>query len=243
MILYIKSLNNPKSIINVEFNTIAPNGKIDINFSNISQTTLCEIDKLALAPKWTSQVNLEKLTKEIAECRPGWIKSHYYGTDQFNSITTDLIVDPISLPFVVTSNLVKTNTLEINLNKIIGLITDPKIKIKYALYSVANFFISQQSLNQNRILVSDLLVDLNTFKAAVNRTELELEFSVSNVYNQWLASNQQYLPSSQYKKMIAANNYDFMNAKLSLAERYSLMALAGSKFINLESNENMQSGN
>jgi hypothetical protein len=164
-----------------------------------------------------------------------WIKSHYYDTEHFDNITVDLVVDPKSLPFVVLCNIVKANTTDINFNKLSALITNPVVKTNYALYSVAvNLVSNYKTSSKQQLLVSDLLCDFGTFKTATNNINLDLDFNFYNIYQQWLAKNQQYIPSKHYLTKVVTQDYDFTDSTLNLAERYSLMALAGSKFINLE---------
>jgi len=235
MILYFKSFSNPLSVINVKFSSMEKIGKIGIDSLKINQLNLSEVDKIALTTDW---VDLARLSDEILQYRNNvnvtWIKSHYYETDQFNDITVDLVVDPVSLPFVVLSNIIKTDTVEVNFNKLSSLISDVAVKTNYSMYSVAYDLINnQKNISDQTLLVSDLLVDLPTFKTAVSNTSLHLDFSFSKVYQDWLISNQTYIPSKQYQKKVVAQDYSFMDTNLSIAERYSLLVLSGNKFINL----------
>jgi len=239
MILYLKSLSSPGSVINADFNCVNSAGKINVNFSKFNNTIPTDIEKIGLHPEtWTDQIDLEKLSTEIdmyqTESMDLWAKSHYYATNQFDNITVDLVVTPESLPFVVFSNIVKTDTTNINFNKLSALITDPVVKTNYALYSVAvDFVTNYKASGHQQLQVSDLLCDLKTFKAATDNINLGLNFN-HNIYQQWLERNQQYIPSKNYLAKVAIQNYDFTDLTLNLAERYSLMALAGCKFINLE---------
>jgi len=239
MILFFKSLSSPGSVVNVEFDHIDQSGKTNVNFSKIKQFgPHREIDKLALNPDWLKQIKPQQLSVEIADYVLGsesvWIKSHYYDIDQFDNITVDLVVDSFSLPFVVFSNIAKTDTVERNFNKLSESITDPVLKNNYSLYSVAvDNVMNFQPSGLQHLLVSDILSGLETFKIATDRVSLQLDFKFSEIYNFWLTNNRPRIPSKQYQKMIQDCNYDFMNTTLSQAERYSLMALSGNKFINL----------
>jgi hypothetical protein len=143
-------------------------------------------------------------------------------------------VDSFSLPFVVFSNIAKTDTVERNFNKLSESITDPVLKNNYSLYSVAmDNVINFQPSGLRHLLVSDILSGLETFKIATDSVNLQLDFKFSKIYNHWLTNNRPHLPSKQYQKMVQNCDYDFMNTTLSQAERYSLMALSGNKFINL----------
>jgi hypothetical protein len=238
MILYFKSISLPGSVVNVDFCRIDNTGKTNIDFSKFAQSPPREIDKIALTPEWIDLVNLEKLSEEIIKYHNisdhVWIKSHYYNTDQFDNITVDLIADPLSLPFVVLSNVIKTDTVDRKFNNLSEIITNPAIKINYSLYSVAVDNANNCTSNScQQLLVSDLLISAETFKNATDRVNLQLDFKFSKIYNYWLATNQPYIPSEQYQKKILNCDYDFMDTGLTKAERYSLMALARNKFINL----------
>ena len=200
MILYLKSLSDPGSVINVEFDCVNAVGKTNVDFSKFNSKIPTELEKIGLHPKtYTDLIDLEKLSTEIdvyqIESTDLWAKSHYYATDQFDSITVDLVVDPTSLPFVVHSNIVKTDTVDINFNKLSAQISDPIIKTNYALYSVAvDLVTNYKTVSNQQLLVSDLLCDLETFKTATNNINLGLDFNFYNIYQQWLASNQEYIP-------------------------------------------------
>jgi hypothetical protein len=118
MILYLKSLSSPGSVINVDFDCVNAAGKTNVDFSKFNSKIPTELEKIGLHPKtWSDLIDLEKLSTEIdvyqIESTDLWAKSHYYATDQFDNITVDLVVDPTSLPFVVHSNVVKTDTVDI----------------------------------------------------------------------------------------------------------------------------------
>lgn len=239
MILYFKSLSAPGSVINVEFDHIDQSGKTNVDFSKVKQFgPQREIDKIALSPDWLKQIKTQQLSAEIADYMSSldsvWIKSHYYDIDQFNDITVDIVADPMSLPFVVFSNIAKTDTVERNFNRLSESITDPVLKSNYSLYSVAvDNVMNFQPSGLQHLLVSDILSGLETFKIATDRVNLQLDFKFSEIYNYWLTNNRPHLPSKQYQKMLQDCDYNFMNTDLSRAERYSLMALSGNKFINL----------
>lgn len=239
MILYLKSLSSPGSVINADFDCISFAGKIKVDFSKFNSKIPTDIEKIGLHPEmWTDQIDLKKLSTEIdmyrTESTDLWAKSHYYATNQFDNITVDLVVTPESLPFVVFSNIVKTDTIDTNFNKLSALITDPVVKTNYALYSVAvDFVTNYKASGHQQLQVSDLLCDLKTFKTATNNINLGLNFN-HTIYQHWLEKNQQYIPSKNYLAKVATQNYDFTDLTLNLAERYSLMALAGCKFINLK---------
>jgi hypothetical protein len=238
MILYFKSVSDPGSVVNVDFYCVDEFGKTNVNFSKFIKSLPADIDKIALTPEWIELVNLQRLSEEIKKYQNSndsvWIKSHYYKTTQFDSITVDLVADPLSLPFVVFSNIAKTDIVDRKFNKLSEIIVDPEVKINYSMYSVAADNIKNfQVCGCQQLSVSDLLVDLTTFKNATDRVNLQLDLKFSKIYEHWLANNQPYIPSKQYQKKILNCNYDFMDSSLNRAERYSLMALAGSKFINL----------
>lgn len=238
MLLYIKSLSHPDSVVNVVYQQVNTTGKTIIDYSGIDFSDPREIDKIALNPLWIEQTNEDKLLQEIAQydqqTTSVWLKSHYYNTDILNNFTLDLVVDPISLPFVISSNVTKTDILTINFNKLVGLIKDDTARLKYCMYMVGKDCLhTSVGTSMQQIPVSSLIVDLETFVQAIGKTNLDLDFDFLHVYEQWLYHNRERLPSSKYCNKILSQDFDFMDTDLSLAERYSLLVLSGSKFINL----------
>lgn len=238
MLLYIKSLSQPGLVANVVYQQVDASGKTVVDRSAIDFANLREIDKIASTPVRIEQINKDKLAEEIAQYNQQtntvWLKSHYYDTDIFNNHTLDLVVDPISLPFVILSNVTKTDTLTRNFDNLVGLITDDSVKLKYCMYMVGkDCLYNLINISAQQIPVSSLLVDLGTFVQAISKTNLDLDFDFSYVYQHWLDHNRERLPSTRYCDKIMSQDFDFMDPSLSLVERYSLLVLSGNKFINL----------
>jgi hypothetical protein len=238
MILHLKSLSHPGSVVNVVTKNIGDDGKTAVDFSHIQHDVTEEILKITLY-NWVELVDIEILQQEIQKLHSQncllWVKSHYYKTDFFNDITVDIVADPVSLPFLVASNIKKTETTTLDFNKLTGLIPDPQIKYNYATYCVAVDSLGPtDNVGSQKLLLSNIIGGYGTFKKFTDSVGLDINGDFEWLYNQWLEKNQQNLPSQQYQTMVKDKNYDFMNQDLSLFERYSLMALAGSKFVNLD---------
>jgi hypothetical protein len=238
MILYLKSLSDPGSVINVDFCAVIESGKTHLDLTRHDELLLTELGKIAL-PDRNMPVDLKKLATEIESYvdteKTVWAKSHYYKTTQFNYLTVDLVVDVVSLPFVVLCNLVKTNTLVLNFNQLSGLIPDPDIRLNYSMYCVAIDTIQSNNYISNQtIKTSELLMGVETFKSSIEKVNLGINFEFSYIYNDWFEKNKKYMPSQEYQDMVLSQNYDFFNTTLSKVERYSLMALSGNKFVNLQ---------
>jgi hypothetical protein len=236
MLLYIKSLSHPGSVVNVAYQQLDATGKIDCASGNLSN--LKEINKMALNPYWLEQINKGKLLQEITlysqQAESVWLKSHYYDTDIFNSYTLDLVADASTLPFVILSNLIKTDTLARNFTNLDTLIKDDYIRYKYYMYLVGtNCLKDTSNLNTQKIPVSSLLVDLKTFTQAVSKTNLDLDPDFFHIYENWLSANKKHLPCLKYYDKVLSQDFDFMDTDLSLPERYSLLVLSGNKFVNL----------
>lgn len=238
MLLYIKSLSHPDSVVNAVYRQVEDTGKTIIDYSNVNFSDPREIDKIALDSSWIEKISQNKLSQELAQYDQQpvavWAKSHYYDTDLFNNYTLDLVVDPVSLPFVILSNVTKTDTLTRNFNNLVNLIKDDTVRLKYCMYMVGRDCVYNfTNLGAQKIPVSSLLVDLDTFVQAIGKTNLDLDFDFSYVYQHWLDHNVERLPSSRYCDKILSQDFDFMDTNLSLVERYSLLVLSKNKFINL----------
>jgi hypothetical protein len=238
LILYIKSLSDPESVTNVKFcKNIEPtyhqlNNAID--YTCIDHLHPKEIYKIYLAD-WVDQVDPNELSDELRTYSYSdqihWFKSHYYSSNRFDNITVDLVVDPLSLPFVVSSNIAKTDTLYKNFNRLAKMIADPMVRSNFAMYSIAMDNVQRQpSVISKHLPVSSLLIDTETFKTATNLVNLNLDFTFIHVYQNWRLKNQTYMPSERYQKKIQSQDYDFFDTELSIVERYCLMALSKNKF-------------
>jgi hypothetical protein len=236
MILYLKSLGSPESVVNIKYTAIESNGKTGTDFSKVNWATAKNIDKIANAD-YLDHVNIQELSSELDEyCslpNHQWFKSHYYTTDLFDNFTIDIVADDIALPFVVASNIDKTTTVDINFNVLASKIIDPIVKVNYSMYCVAVDHIRKQTVGTQHINVSALLENEATFDSVLKKYQFDIDSKFYYVYNTWLDSNKKNVPSGAYQNKVINKDYDFNNPELTLAERYSLMALAGNKFVNL----------
>ena len=238
MLLYIKSLSHPGSVVNAVYQQVGASGKIIIDYSDVNFPDPREIEKIALSSPWIEQISQDKLSQELTQYdqQPAnvWLKSHYYDTDLFNNYTLDLVVDPVSLPFVILSNVTKTDTLTRNFNNLVELIKDDSLRLKYCMYMVGRDCVyNLTNVSAQQIPVSSLLVDIVTFVQAIGKTNLDLDLDFSYVYQYWLDHNLERLPSPRYCDKILSQDFDFMDTDLSLVERYSLLVLSENKFVNL----------
>lgn len=238
MLLYMKSLSQPDSVANVVYQQVDSSGKTMVDFSGLDFANLREIDKMASTPARLEQINQDKLAQEITEydqqTTTVWLKSHYYKTDMFNDHTLDLVVDAVSLPFVISSCVTKTDVLTRNFNDMVGRITEDSVRLKYCMYMVGKDSLHNiANIGAHRLPVSSLLMDVTTFAQAVGNTNLDLDPAFFHVYQYWLDHNQERLPSRRYRDRVMSKDFDFMDIDLTLAERYSLLILSGNRFVNL----------
>jgi hypothetical protein len=236
IILYLKSLCAPDSVVNVKYTALENNGKTGVDFSTTNWATAKNSDKIATI-KYLDQVDSDALSAELNDYNAlldqKWFKSHYYNTDLYKDFTIDLVVDDLSLPFAVASNISKTATLDLPFNLLSSKITDPIIKVNYSMYCVAVDFISKQAIGTQQINVSELIKDTTTFDCLIKKHNFDIDSKFYYVYENWLRRNIKNLPSQQYINKVLNKDYDFNDTNLTLSERYSLMALAKQKFTNL----------
>ena len=237
MILHIVSATH--TIANAKYLEISADGKTEIDFSWLDHDHLTEVQKLALMPENLKEINLPVLADEIAHYQKQsncvWIKSHYYDTNIFNNITIDIVADPLGLPFVVNSNIKKTETLELPFNDLVSKISDKGLKIKYSMYSVAVDQITPEDYISDRTInVSDLLSGENNFRSALEKNHIVIDEKCYSIWYKWLLHNASHIPGKKYQNKIFNKDYDYTDSDLSLAERYSLMALSKHKFVNLQ---------
>lgn len=225
--------SNPGAQCNVVFSSFTDTGAQNIDYSQIIREQLTNVEKLAHVFPGVV-VNLDQVYQEvdqIIDSKEQWfIKSHNYNTPKYNHITVDLVADAVSLPFIVAANISKTETLNFNYNKVSHIIKDPEIAKKHAMYNVAVDSLVKEEFSTRTIPVSQVLIDWTTLKEKFAKQDIILDDSVKNIYETWLTLNQQYLPSKEYIQAVNEFNYDYSNTKMSLPERYSLMALGGTKF-------------
>jgi len=229
MVMYLMHLSGYK-IANVKFcDRISESGKVILDFSHV-KSRLSEIDRMALDTHYRDLINHDQLVKEIASLDDVWIKSHYY-TDSFDAITTDIVVDAASLPFVISANVYKTNTMSTQaFHPLAKHISDPDVRLKLALYNVGIDALRTTTTSVSKIYVSDLLQGWQTLCDRLDQARIRIGPQAQNFYQHWYERNQQYFASIQYIDMIGKENYDHDHKDLTIAERYALMVLKGQRF-------------
>lgn len=232
--MLLQMISNQFKVINVCFDGISESGKTQTDFSWMDFANLTELQKISLRKPFIDCVDVKKLSAEIKnlddDCETIWAKSHFYITDKFNSITVDIVADPWTLPFVVNANLAKTDILTLPINDLANKITDTDIRKKYTMYAVAMDVIStNQPLSVKQILVKDLLSGIESIQNVLYQ-HCGFTLTDTDSYSTWLQANHNLLPSDTYIEYVNRRNFDYHSPDLSVAEKYSLMALSGQKF-------------
>lgn len=179
---------------------------------------------------------LQQLDRENKNCQ--WLlKTHSYINFPYSVI--DIVTDSIILPFAVTAGLKKNfqdENIDLNpwydpeYNNIVRKIKDPVILYKYNCYNLAIDRISTKITNSKQIKLIDILSGWDTFLRSLNCVQLYVVDSAKNYYDTWLEKNSMFFPSKDYISLVNAKKYDYTCTKLSLEEKYCLLALAGEKF-------------
>lgn len=229
MVMYLMHLSGYK-IGNVNFcDQILESGRLVVNFDHVDKD-LSELDRMALDSDYIDSINHAQLIKEIKSLNDSWIKSHYYN-NSFDDITTDITVDPISLPFVMYANVYKTDTLKAQIfHPLVKHIKHADVKIKLALYNVGVDSLSTKSTAISKICVSDLLQGWQTLCKKLEIIDIRLSSKGQNFYENWYSKNQKYFSGTRYLELIRNKDYNYTHKDLSIVERYALMVLNGQKF-------------
>jgi len=229
MIMYLMQLSGYK-IANVNFrDRISQSGRVVVDFGHV-HGPLSELDRISLDQSYRDSVDHKQLVKEIKSLSDVWVKSHYYN-DSFDNITTDITVDAASLPFVMSANVYKTDTLKTQtFHPLADRIKDSDVKIKLALYNVGIDSLSTTSTSVSKICVSDLLQGWQTLCDKLNLVDIHLAPVGQDFYNAWYENNQKYFAGAKYLGLINDKNYCHDHKDLSVSEKYALMVLGGQKF-------------
>jgi hypothetical protein len=215
------------------------NNKTQIDIEYVTSFKYNEISKMSLMSH--DFVDADLLTRQLRALEeentnvPWLLKTHCYFN--FHYPVIDITVDQQFLPFLVKSTLAKNfkehNTI-LNYNSMITKIKDPTILYKYNCYNLAVSFINNCMLNKNlsqtRLSVKNILGGWES----LNNSLKELGFCVADhcklYYKTWLSKNQSLLPSKYYIELVENNNLDYRSPKISIEEKYCLLALAREKF-------------
>lgn len=229
MVMCLMHLSGYK-IVNVNFlDKISQSGRVMVDLLDVCGD-LSDIDRISLDQHYRDSVHDDQLSKKISSLDSGWIKSHYYN-NAFDDITTDITVDPVSLPFVISANVYKTDTLQTQIFcPIADRVTDADIRIKLALYNVGMDSFKTTSNTVSKITVSDLLQGWETLCTKLALVDIHIDPQARYFYQDWVKKNQKYFAGSHYQEAIKNPDYDTDHNNLSLAERYALLVLKGGKF-------------
>lgn len=229
MIMYMMHLSG-YDIINVKFlDQIYQTGRVAVDFSHTSGA-LSEVDRMALDQSYRDSIDHEKLTQEILALNDSWIKSHYYNKD-FDHMTTDIVVDSLSLPFVMAANVCKTQTLNTQrFHPVARYINDADLRFKLALHSVGYNSINTTTSSISQIAVSDIISGWDKIQNQLTDIGLRIDNRCQQFYEKWAKDNQTYFPSTQYVDMIKQKNYNWNCVDLPIHERYALLILSQEKF-------------
>lgn len=161
------------------------------------------------------------------------IKSHYYGDlKSHNKYILDIVADKHSLPFVVSANIAKTDTIaKANFNAVTKKINDADLLFKYTSFCIAKDSLSNDTPKKNNVVeVSAILSGWDSLQDSLKAFDIHLAPNTRSYYEAWLQKNVQYLPSEKYRNYINESNYNFYDTNLSETEQYCLLALSGNKF-------------
>lgn len=226
---------------NVKFQSaISDQGRIQIDFSQLDLDNLQQIDRIALKEPYNLNIDPVLLKKEfdamIASGQSWWIKSHYYQQDFYQEQIIDIVLDAELLPFAVSANINKTETLLTEFNQLVSKITDPFVQYQYSIFNLAKDFICPY--NTHRVLqMKQILSGWNVLQKAMGQFNINLVDQCKNLYEDWLESNKKYFPTAAYQRCLQTSNYSVDQPGLTLIEKYCLLALSNSKFKLLEKND------
>lgn len=224
-VLYINNNTTNRSTVNLEYMANFKYKEIVLMSASYNK-----IDKNILLHE------LQQLDNENKNCQ--WLlKTHSYINFPYSVI--DIVTDNIMLPFAVTACL-KKNFQDENIdsnpwydteyNNIVKKIKDPVILYKYNCYNLAIDRVSTEITTSKQIKLIDILSGWDLFLNNIKQVQLDISDCFKNYYNEWLEENSIFFPSKDYVSLVNSKNYDYTCTKLSLEERYCLLALAGEKF-------------
>jgi len=215
---------------NVKFlDQMSAEGRIELDFSHTAGA-LSETQKIALEQRFRDHINHDLLGLEITSLDDVWIKSHHY-TNQFDAITTDILVDSQSLPFVMSANVAKTDTIKYQrFHPLAARLQDSEIKIKLAWYNVGKDCLDTQVSSARHITVSDVISGWDQLRQHLLGVDIPVDPSCLTFYQHWIENNRRYFPSTDYVDMVKNHDYDWKRSNMSTVERYALLVLSQGKF-------------
>jgi len=229
MIMYMMHLSGYK-IANVRFlDQVSGDGRVSIDFDHTSGP-LTEIQRIALEQRFREHMDQDRLCQQIRSCDDVWIKSHYY-TNKFDDITTDILADAQSLPFVISANIHKTDTMKyLRFHPLTSRLRDPEIKIKLAFYNVGKDSMDAEITSACSVNVSAIISGWNRLIESLTDVGVYIDHSCQEFYEHWVENNRQYFPSAIYIDMVNKHDYDWKRLDIAAVERYALLVLSQEKF-------------
>lgn len=226
---------------NVKFkSSVSYQGRIQLDFSHLDFNNLRQIDRLALKQPYISEIDPVLLKQEFdsitASGQSWWIKSHYYQQDFYNDQIIDIVLDDWVLPFAVSANINKTETLITDFNPLVAKITDPFVHYQYSIFNLAKDFVHYYSAHR-MLKLKHIVSGWVDLQQALQLFNVNLDVQYKNLYDSWLETNKKYFPTVSYQQCLQTGNFDVNQSGLSLVERYCLLALSNCKFQLLEKNE------
>lgn len=206
-------------------------GKTEIDEAHLRQFRYNQISNLSFQYFKTDEAQLKNqlVMLENEDINKEWLlKSHYYGELEYPVI--DIIIGKKMLPFVIKSILKKRNTHPDYL-PLITKIKNKKILYQFNCYNYAidRIATEQTVTNVKCLQLKDILGGWDSFYHSMAAIDIPIDQNCKSYYNQWLESNS-YLPSDLYCAQVDKENFDYRDYRLTVEERYCLMALSGEKF-------------
>jgi hypothetical protein len=227
-------MSHPGTHTNVVFNNkINNDGSQQLDFSHVVAGNITDLDRMSLNQlvyPVQDYIALSSLLHELEYSKQSWcVKSHCYNFNEFNDITIDIVADVESLPFAVSANLTKGEIDKLPYNQLVSKIKNPEILNKYNTYNLAQDALNSQSGNQY-LTISNIISNWQNLCQSLEIFGITLHPTVEIIYQNWATINQQYFPSLLYQQLVRNQEYNFNDARLSMTERYCLLAVSGKQF-------------
>jgi hypothetical protein len=169
---------------------------------------------------------------EFSDVNAQWLlKTHCYF--DFLYPVVDITVDHEQMPFVVKAGLHKNSRAKNLLPEyhvLISKISDPEVLYKFDCFNYAQDLLQPKKYSAQQIGLKDILGGWVNFVTALDKVNLNISADCQNYYNEWLAENQRFIPTTTYVDLVQCNTFDYSNTELSIEERYCLLALSEKKF-------------
>jgi hypothetical protein len=159
------------------------------------------------------------------------LKTHCYF--DFLYPVVDITVNAEQMPFVIKAGLHKNSrakNLLPNYHVLASKISDPEILYKFDCFNYAQDLLQTRNYSSDQLNLKDILSGWEDFVTALVKVNLNISAQCQIYYNQWVEENQKFMPTTAYLELIAHQNFDYNNSKLTIEERYCLLALCKQKF-------------